>query len=201
MDLKDIVCIEGRGVDSNCYLIDDILVDTGTGNNKEYIYSKLKEYDLNSRDIELIINTHCHYDHVGGNYLFPNAKIAIHEADADALKNRSDSTFSSLFGSSIKRCDVDIKLKDKDKIGNFEVIHTPGHTPGGICLWDGESLICGDTVFAYGGVGRMDLGGNYEDMKNSILKLKELDVINLLPGHGPWTDNGKKHIELSYSMI
>lgn len=52
--------------------------------------------------------------------------------------------------------DVDIILKDKDKI-NFEVIHTPGHTSGGICLWDGETLISGGTIFANGGVGRMDI--------------------------------------------
>lgn len=200
MDFKDIICIEGIGVNSNSYLIGDILVDTGTGQNKEYIYFKIKEADYSPEDISLIVNTHCHYDHVGGNYLFPNAKVAIHKEDVNFLKSDDNySTAAFLFNDSIKRKDVDIELKENDKIDDFRVIHTPGHTPGGICLWNGETLISGDTIFANGGIGRMDIGGNQEDMKNSIKKLKGLDVEYLLPGHGSWTNNGKKHIELSYA--
>lgn len=97
---------------------------------------------------------------------------------------------------------VDVELEDGDKIGNFEVIHTPGHTSGGICLWDGENLISGDTIFAGGGVGRMDIGGDYNDMKSSVEKLTKLDVVNIYPGHGPIVEkNGKDHIKLSYSLL
>ena len=93
-------------------------------------------------------------------------------------------------------------LEEGDKIGEFEVIHTPGHTSGGICLWDGENLISGDTIFAGGGVGRMDIGGNYDDMKNSVEKLTKLDVRNIYPGHGPIVENnGKEHIKMSYSLL
>ena len=88
-------------------------------------------------------------------------------------------------------------LNEGDKVGDFEVIHTPGHSYGGICLWDGENLICGDTVFANGGYGRTDIGGNMDDLRNSLRKLNKLNVKYLFPGHGPWVDNGKKHIELS----
>lgn len=203
MNSKDIIFIEGRGADSNCYVINgNTLVDTGTGENTDYIYSKLREHGIEPEDIELIVNTHCHYDHVGGNKDFPNAKIAIGALDGESLKNKSVDTVESLFGSSIKRRDIDIFLKEGDKIADFEVIDIPGHSKGGICLWDGENLICGDTIFANGSFGRTDFNGSYDDLKKSIGKLKELDVKNLLPGHGPIVlDNGKKHVELSYRNI
>lgn len=204
MNFEDIIFIEGLGVDSNCYLLNkQILVDTGTGQNKDYLYSKLKEQGVNPEDITDIVNTHCHYDHVGGNYLFPNAKVNIHELDANALKNDEDEdNVSFLFNGSLKRHDVDSLLKEGSKILDFEVLHTPGHSKGGICLWDGETLICGDTVFANGGVGRTDIGGDYNQLKESVKRLKELNVKNLLPGHGPIVlGNGKKHIEVSYSFL
>lgn len=200
--INDVICIEGFGADSNCYLIGDVLIDTGTGVNKDYLPQKIQEAELVIDDVSMIVNTHCHYDHVGGNYLFPNSKVAIHEKDAKILQSEdSPLTAGFLFGKSVKRREVDINLKEGDKIANFEVIHTPGHTPGGISLWDGEILISGDTVFANGGFGRLDIGGNPQEMANSLEKLVKLDVEYLLPGHGPWTKNGKRHIELAKQMF
>ncbi len=203
MNINNIIFIEGLGSDSNCYLIEDTLVDTGTGQNQKYLFSKLRENGVEPEDIKLIVNTHCHYDHVGGNKFFPNAKVAIGKIDGDAIKADNDpNTASNLFGHSIERHDVDIELEEGDKIKNFEVIHTPGHSKGGICLWDGENLICGDTIFANGGVGRIDIGGDYNDMKKSVKKLNQLSVKNLLPGHGPIVlNNGKKHLEKSYKLL
>ncbi len=205
--IKNVYCIEGLMADSNSYLIDNsndeseydyILVDTGTGESNSFLFSKIKEIGISPDDIDLIVNTHCHYDHVGGNDFFPNAKVALHVEDAKSLKDRdSELTVSSLFGSVVRRNDVDIELVEGDNIANFKVLHTPGHTKGGLSLWDGEILICGDTIFANGGIGRMDIGGNPEDMKNSLISLKDLDVVYLLPGHGPWVKNGKQHIAMS----
>ena len=200
--INNVICIEGFGADSNCYLIDDILIDTGTGMDKEYLHIKIKENGLDPDDIAMIVNTHCHFDHVGGNYLFPEADVAIHEKDAQYLEVQNHPlTAGFLFGSSLKRHDVDLRLKEKDKIANFKVLHTPGHSPGGISLWDGEVLISGDTIFANGGFGRLDIGGNLEEMLDSFKKLSNLDVEYLLPGHGPWTNNGKKHVELAKQML
>ena len=68
--MSNIVFIIGFNYDSNCYLIDDnILVDTGAGQNKDYLFSKLRENEVNPEDIELIVNTHCHFDHIGGNQM------------------------------------------------------------------------------------------------------------------------------------
>jgi glyoxylase-like metal-dependent hydrolase (beta-lactamase superfamily II) len=96
---------------------------------------------------------------------------------------------------------VDRILEEGDKIHDFDVLHTPGHTKGGICLYNGEILISGDTVFADGGYGRMDIGGNLEDMKESLKRLKNLNVKYLLPGHGPWVKDGSRHIKTSYNML
>ncbi len=201
--MSEIVFILGYNYDSNCYLIDDnILVDTGAGQNKDYLFSKLQENGIKPENIELVVNTHCHFDHIGGNYLFPNAKIAIHKLDAISIKNKDTLGTSMSVFSQEGNCRVDRELEDGDKIADFHVIHTPGHTAGGICLWDGENLISGDTIFAGGGVGRMDIGGDYADMKSSVKKLMDLDVKNIYPGHGPIVENnGKEHIKLSYSLL
>lgn len=195
--INNIICIEGLNNDSNSYVFDDIIVDTGTGRNKDYLINSLKNFNIDVGDINLIINTHGHFDHFGGNYIFPNAKVAIHEADADIIKNSDDYLSASfLFNQSNKRNDVDILLKGNEKFGDFQVISTPGHSSGGICLYDGEVLISGDTIFAGGGFGRTDIGGNITDLKNSLLKLKDLRVDYLLPGHGMWSDNWDYNIKL-----
>ena len=201
--MSKIAFIMGFNIDSNCYLINDkILVDTGAGENGDYLFSKIKENGVNPADIETVVNTHCHFDHIGGNYLFPDAEIAVHRFDAETMKNRDTlgTSLSAFVRDENSR--VDIELEDGDKIDEFTVIHTPGHTKGGICLFDGENLISGDTIFAGGGVGRMDIGGDYNDMKNSVEKLLKLDVKNIYPGHGPVVEkNGYEHLKMSYSLL
>jgi len=199
--INDVVFIEGLGYDSNIYLIGDVIVDTGTGMNQEYVFSEIKKAGMDPQEINQIVNTHCHFDHVGGNSLF-SADISIHQLDAPALENGdANAILSSMFGKSLPPMEVATELKEGDKVAGFEVIHTPGHTAGGICLWDGEILISGDTAFANGGFGRLDLGGSLTDMIQSLEKLKKMDVNYLLPGHGPWVDNGSQHIDWAYQMI
>ena len=205
--INNVYCIAGMMADSNSYLIDNsdsdsdfdhILVDTGIGGSKDYLSSQLSEIGLSLEDIDLVVNTHCHYDHVGGNCLFPNAKVAIGEIDGDCLEDPENPVpICFVPARVIKRRDVDIKLKEGDMIAGFKVLETPGHTAGGISLFDGSILISGDTIFSHGGVGRMDIGGNMEDMKSSLDKLSKLDVEYLLPGHGPWVSNANEHIKMS----
>jgi hydroxyacylglutathione hydrolase len=194
---NDIFMVEGIGYDCNVYIFDDVMIDTGTGQNIGYLLKNLEEEGF-LEDLSMIINTHCHYDHVGGNIHF-NKKIAIHIDDAYALENGDNTaTLAYMFGKSIEKIKIDIYLSEGDKIHGFEVIHTPGHTAGGICLYDGENLISGDTVFANGGFGRLDVGGDINMMKESLKRLKNLDIEYLLPGHGPCTDNGSEHVKLAY---
>lgn len=200
-EINGIIMVEGRGFDCNVYVFEDVLVDTGTGENMEYLLSSIKKAGVSPEDLKLIINTHHHYDHIGGNRYF-DLEVAMHHEDAEALENGDDmATAASMFGQSLGKMKVDRKLEEGDKIYNFEVLHTPGHTSGGICLYDGENLISGDTVFAEGGFGRMDLGGSVEDMKNSLKRLSELQVKHLFPGHGPSVEEGSRHIQLSHRIL
>lgn len=90
-----------------------------------------------------------------------------------------------MFSASSEPMEVAVELDDGDFIGDFEVIHTPGHTPGSICLYDGKSLISGDTVFANGGFGRVDVGGDINDLSESIKNSEDSMLITSFPAMGP----------------
>jgi len=192
---KGILLMNGVGFESNMYLIDkEVLVDTGTGLFFPQIRENLINLGIDPKKIKLIVNTHCHFDHVGGDKSFRdlcNAEIAIHESDARALEEGdNDLTLATMFGKKMKSITVDRRLKERDKIKTsnfcFEVIHTPGHTPGSICLYESKKkiLISGDTLFS-DGIGRSDLpGGDSDLLRESLKKLSKLRITYLLPGHG-----------------
>ncbi len=189
---KDIHLIQLGGLESNIYLIKKkVLIDTGLGYHKKMLADAFDSLDMKFTDIERIIFTHAHYDHIGGKDMFTNAKTAIHKDDAKILEN-GDSTKScaSAFGKTLKPKKTDLTLNDNDiiRIDNIklDVIHTPGHTEGSICLHDESSkiLFTGDTVFS-NTIGRTDLpGSNTEEMMKSLEKLKSLEISKILPGHG-----------------
>lgn len=188
--VDDIIIIMGKGRDANTYIIGDALIDPGSGENIDYLKEQIKEAGLEMTDIKKIINTHCHFDHMGADkqlqdeygyeiYMHPLDKKSVEEKDVNA-------TVASSYGMEVP--DLDIKeLNEGDKVGDYEVIHTPGHTRGGICLFNGKSLISGDTIFSGGNFGRTDLPtGNLQQMRESILKISELDAVQLFSGHGPY---------------
>ncbi|MBI5789201.1 MAG: MBL fold metallo-hydrolase [Candidatus Schekmanbacteria bacterium] len=143
--------------------------------------------------LKYIINTHGHPDHIlGNNYLKTqtNAQILIHREDAFMLEDTA-SELLSYFQESYVPVPADKLLQDGEDIHlgeiSLKVLHTPGHTPGGICLLTASRLFSGDTLFA-GGIGRTDFpGGSYQTLIASIeSKLFTLEPdLQVLPGHGP----------------
>jgi hydroxyacylglutathione hydrolase len=148
--------------------------------------------------VKYIINTHGHFDHVGANKKMKEvtgADILIHSLDAPMLRHLSKS--ASAWGLNAEDSpppDLMVKDGDEIKFGNImlKVIHTPGHSPGGISLYADGIVFVGDTLFA-GSVGRTDFpGGDFETLISSIReKLFVLgDDVRVLTGHGPETTIG-----------
>jgi len=187
--------VNGVSYDSNAYFIDarrKTLVDAGIDGQR--VLNKLPD------GLELIVLTHCHFDHI---VAVPEivkatgAKVAIHEKDAPLITNPR-TTAALMFNVKQPAIKIDIVLKDGDTIdlgdATLTVIHTPGHTPGSICLYDPVSkvLFTGDTVFEGGSFGRTDIGGDEEQMIASLEKLTKVDAAALYPGHGGAVTNKVK---------
>lgn len=191
------------GMGTNCYLLScpqtkkAILIDPGAGSKG--ILDWLKQKDV---EISFILLTHGHYDHIGAVEDLRQelgVEVAVHEADAgmlvDPMKN-----LSGYMGKTAAIKPAEIILQDQQvlELGNLQlqVIHTPGHTPGSICLLTPDGLISGDTLFN-GSVGRTDFpGGNMNNLLNSIQERIMVldDDINVYPGHESITTIGKERL-------
>ncbi len=177
---------------ANSFVYGNILVDAGV------LPMAVEPY---AGAIETIVITHAHYDHIAHvreiARICGDAAVCIHEADAPALVDDTRS-LAMLFGDRSPGIVPDVVLHDGDRVGSLRVIHTPGHTPGGICLYDPEAklLFSGDTVFTGGSFGRYDFpGGDRTALAASIERLSTLAVEGLYPGHGePVARGGGRHI-------
>jgi hydroxyacylglutathione hydrolase len=193
-------------LENNCFIIGDestkeaLVIDPG--DEPDRILDSINE---NSFNVKYIVCTHAHFDHVGAVTDLKNetgAKIVIHRNELEIYKSTTDQ--AALWGYNLDPLpepDIFVSEGDKIEIGDlsFEILHTPGHSPGGICLYGEGILITGDTLFA-GSVGRTDLyGGNIERLKKSFKRLMSFsDEIRVLPGHGPETTIGH---EKSYNLF
>jgi glyoxylase-like metal-dependent hydrolase (beta-lactamase superfamily II) len=198
--------------DANLYIVKSeraILIDAGTGQTSGDILRAVKERLGNATLSEMIL-THRHVDHVGGAGSLAEAfnlvpRISVDDAPA-LLHGDPVSTGAALFGMKLEPVRVEtLSYGTTIDLGDvaLEVIHTPGHTIGSICLWCEEgSLFTADTMFAYGGIGRWDLEtGSLEDLLSSLKHLEALDVESLYPGHGPAIEgNAAEHISMALEM-
>lgn len=188
----DVRQIKLSRMDTFCYLIGDELskkcglVDPAFDTDKILRLARTAGYT-----IIYVINTHGHADHCAGNAAIikaTGAGLMIHEQDAGRLKGLMSSVFSAaLGGRPSPPPDILLRHKDIITIGGITltVLHTPGHTPGGICLYTPGHIFTGDTLFV-GGVGRTDLpGGSAREMlasiKNRIYALPGDTIV--WPGH------------------
>ena len=176
---------------ANCFLLyknnEAIVIDPGV--KAEYILAFLNE---NKIRLKYIVFTHAHIDHILHSKKLKDktsARIIVHELDNELLID-SYKNGSLLFGLNKKFDNGDILVNEKDKIKfadiELDIIHTPGHTPGGICIYYDKHMFTGDTLF-YMSIGRTDLGmGNHQQLLDSIKnKLFQYDDdVIIYPGHG-----------------
>lgn len=189
---------------TNCYIAaagrsgKAILIDPG--DEPERILAVLRHLSL---EVACIVNTHAHVDHMGADSAIQQATgapILIHSADAPLLSSPS-SNLSSLLGQPLQvpeplsAVSPPRLLEEGEKVEAgglvLTVLHTPGHTPGSICLLGQGLLFSGDLLFA-GGVGRTDFpGGSQEQLAASLRRVLKLgDQVVVYPGHGPKTTIG-----------
>ena len=194
-----VVPLEG----GKCFIVDPAACAV-TG-DENLILDYLKAHKL---ECEGIVLTHSHFDHITGistlKAAFPQAKIALHEAELAELSGNGslgpmNDSVTRFFGVGELRSLIanqpaaDTVLRDGMTIFGWKVIHTPGHTPGSICLYKADAgddgrgiLISGDTLFDYGGYGRTDMyGGDEEEIQRSLARLHgEIPAGTLVyPGH------------------
>lgn len=179
-------------LDCNTYVIKDeltILIDPGFTQFLPELVGDLAKDGIDPKDVDIITNTHLHADHCWANEAFKNlsgAKIAIHPLHRE-FYNMNVLEMPRFLGVPVSEFKEDEYLDNRLNSGDmeFELIHSPGHSPDSICFYCRKEkiLICGDVVFNQS-TGRVDLpGGNADELKHSIEELSRLEIEYLLPGH------------------
>ena len=195
-------------LESNCYIIADertkeaLIVDPG--DEPDRIIDFIREEKL---QIKYVVCTHAHFDHVGAVSDIKQetgAQIVIHRDEIDIYRSTGDQAI--LWGFELEvlpEPDMLVSEGDVLEVGSlkFIVIHTPGHSPGSICLSGEDILITGDTVFA-GSVGRTDLyGGSIVQLKKSFKRIMSFAAeTKIFPGHGPETTVEMERKENFFSL-
>ncbi|MBI4844218.1 MAG: MBL fold metallo-hydrolase [Nitrospirae bacterium] len=190
-------------LEENAYIVWDektkeaIAIDPGDEGDR--IIEMIKSEGL---DLKLIIYTHAHFDHVGASgdlKAATGARILLHKGDMETYgMAKEHAAFWGFDVDDLPEPDGFLNEGDEVKAGglSFKVMHTPGHSPGGICLYGEGIVITGDTIFQ-GSVGRTDFpGGSHDKLKDSFRKILALpDDTKVYSGHGPDTTIGREKRE------
>lgn len=190
----------GDPIGTQAYLVGDeaageALVVDAPGGIADEVVREAKRLGLR---IVALVSTHGHWDHIIDNaalHHLTGAPIAVHAQDAQMLERPSTAPFTIPISIPPSQPGLLLAEGDEVKVGDlrFLVLHTPGHTPGSICLYEPtqKALFSGDTLFA-GGYGRTDLpGGDDDALMRSLARLVALPPdVRVYPGHGPETTIG-----------
>jgi hydroxyacylglutathione hydrolase len=186
----------GEKPGSHVYLIrgwdKNVLIDTGISSNRNNLVACLKQLGLKIGNIDLVVLTHEHFDHIGAAaFFFKTSIIAAHSLAANKIELQDEFvTLTRYHDAASKPFYAHVWLEDDAIIalGNYElrVIHTPGHTSGCICVYELNErlLFSGDTVFANGTLSEIATSGNISDYVNSLQRLSSLRIVEMCPGHG-----------------
>ena len=206
-----IYLLKGEGKGSHHYLIRgsyrNVLIDSGLDQHFLCLQEGLLSLGLKIRDIDLVINTHEHLDHIGSNRYFQESSwIAAHRFAA--TKITLEDHYVTLYRSG-DRNDVPLRIhlwlenRSLFDLGShtLEVIHTPGHTSGSICIYEFKTkvLFSGDTVFADGTLSYIAESGSIGDYINSVTRLEACKILKIFPGHGNISENPEQ--DLSQAIL
>lgn len=183
-----------------------VVIDPGHGHLAKAFLNDMKKDGFSLSGIRLVIATHAHPDHFEATQAFAQAgvQVAIHEEEEKFLREAGPE-FYGAFGMEMPKVQIDFFLKEGElKAGaqTFQVLHTPGHSPGSISLYwpEKKALFTGDVVF-HMGVGRTDFpGGDGGLLRESIERLAQLDAEWLLSGHGEVL-RGKRNIQQNFRYV
>jgi len=187
----------------NSFFIDGpfkILIDPGHQHLFTELWNSLDAINVRIEDIDLIIATHMHPDHIEAAKYFSSLStiITIHETEYRYFRQKAASFHDFTIEPDFFLTEGTLKAGTIE----LEVIHSPGHSPGSVCLYwpSHKALFAGDVIFEQG-VGRTDLpGGNGDQLKKSIGRLSSLNLELLLPGHGDII-RGRENIDRNFSLV
>jgi len=187
----------------------NILIDTALMRDYPRLEEGLLELGIKPDDIDIVLNTHEHCDHVGGNLYFQDvAIIGAYKYSAVKIRYGDEEVMRCRYhGESFPGSKVHLWLNNADVIdaGSWilKVIHTPGHTSGSMCLYEPRKriLFSGDTLFANGTASNIYDSGSLEEYFNSLRLLKTLKIDLLLPGHGWESRDVERDIELTIEKV
>ncbi|MBU2499266.1 MAG: MBL fold metallo-hydrolase [Proteobacteria bacterium] len=202
-DLYAFLWVDQRSNNANTYFINGtkkILVDPGHYHLFGHVRDNLSSFSLNAEEIDLVIVTHAHPDHLEAVRAFSESStlIALHPAEREFIRTKATHIGFSDF-------EPDVLLQEGElRVGDliFQVIHSPGHSPGSISLYwpEKKALFSGDVIFSQG-LGRTDLpGGSGQELKESIRTLSRLAVHHLLPGHGEVV-SGRDRVKANFENV
>lgn len=205
--------IVGRNRAAHAYVVrglrKNVLIDTGLPTTTAHFERCLGEIGLSRSDIKIVVLTHEHIDHAGGTpYFAGNAVIAAHRLAANKLVLKDEfALMNRAFDEEAGDFEIDFLVDEGATIdlGNFElqIMHTPGHCSGAICIYEPNHrlLFSGDTIMGNGILGGVLGSGNVSDYIHSLKRLSSLRIEHLYPGHGKLSSQAEADILLGIESL
>ncbi len=205
--------IRGRQGAAHIYIVKGsrrtVMIDSGLSQTFAITQSALAELGMTPGDIDLVLLTHDHIDHAGGAPLMPTScVVAAHRMSAEKLALKDEfAQYNQVFAAGFAHVQVDVCLEHGSIIDTgshqLEVIYTPGHCSGAICLYEHRTraMFTADVIMANGVVGGVVASGNISDFIGSLRRLRPWHIDLLLPGHGATSTEALRCIDIGIARL